>query len=145
MRDASHPLRARYLRSQNTSFENEINAKARLAPASKHKVVRLEEGASLALSHDFSLLKRERFRHDDDAFGRNGEAFAIFFQIVADGGACRDFHVFVDDGAADFAMPSDFDIVEQNRVFNRRPRMQEGARADDRAFDARAGNDGSGR
>ena len=59
-------------------------------------------------------IERQTFGHYDDTFGRDGEAFGVKFGVVADGGSGGNFDVFVDNGAPDFAVTPDFDIVEQN-------------------------------
>lgn len=62
------------------------------------------------------LAEHHAFGDNNHAVIGDGKTVAVGFEIVTDNGARRDFDVFVDDGAPDLAVPTHFDIVEQDAV-----------------------------
>src|SRR4051794_37815416 len=87
------------------------------------------------------------FRLDEvlDAVGLGNDGHAVFadreassaieFLVVADFDSGRDVHALIDDGAANFGVPANVDVVEHDRIFNRRVTVDTNVRAENRTAD----------
>src|SRR5438132_12738051 len=86
-------------------------------------------------SHELVAL-----RHHDDPVG-DGEAARVRFRVVADLGVRRHVHVLVDDGAANAAVASDVDAVEDDRLLDVGEAVDAHLGRQHRAIDPSARND----
>ena len=101
--------------------------------------------------------RRERprapLRGDDGALGDHGDAalrdgepaLEVVRAIEADGGALLEHHVLVEDRPPHLRVAVDDDVVHEDRVGDRRPRVKAHVGGQHRARDRRAGHDHAGR
>ena len=81
------------------------------------------------------------WHHDDPGICDCVAFTPIFFQIIADLRAIRDYRIFVDDRLADLDMPPDGDVFEEDGIFNQAVAIDLAARTENRPPECAAAGD----